>query len=92
MEDVQRTISPVDGTVYVTHSDIGLLAYDYETGELLGQLRTGSGMSSQPTYDPARDRIYAISNRGLLLAMRVGDAIAEPWAQPRSQIVGSRVE
>jgi outer membrane protein assembly factor BamB len=87
----------VDGTVYVTHSEIGLLAYDYDSGELLGQLRTGSGMSSTPTYDPARSRIYAISNRGLLLAMRVGDAIAEPWAPPPgeqavSEVVGSRVE
>lgn len=86
----------VDGTVYVTHSEIGLLAYDYDTGELLGQLRTGSGMSSTPTYDPARSRIYAISNRGLLLAMRVGQAIAEPWAEPPSvegsKVVGARVQ
>lgn len=71
----------VDDTVYVTHSEIGLLAFDYDSGELLGQLRTGSGMSSLPAYDPSRRRLYAISNRGLLLALRVGDAVAEPFAR-----------
>jgi outer membrane protein assembly factor BamB len=70
----------VDGTVFVTHSEIGLLAFDYDDGELLAQLRTGSGMSSTPSYDAKRGRLYAISNRGLLVALRVGAAIDAPFS------------
>lgn len=61
----------VDGTVFVTHSDLGLLAFDVANGELLAQLRTGSGMSGEPTYDPRLRRLYGMSNRGMFLALSV---------------------
>lgn len=69
----------VQGQVFVSHSELGLLAFDQQTGELSAQLRTGSGMGSQVTYDPGRQRVFAISNRGTLFALRVGDAIDDPW-------------
>ncbi len=70
----------VDDTVFVTHSEIGLLAFDYDDGEMLAQLRTGSGMSGTPVFDPVRQRLYAVSNRGLLVALRVGPAVEQPFA------------
>ena len=74
----------VDDTVFVTHSEIGLLAFDYDDGEMLAQLRTGSGMSGTPVFDPVRQRLYAVSNRGMLVALRVGSAVDEPFAIPTS--------
>ncbi|MCX4244572.1 outer membrane protein assembly factor BamB family protein [Paraliomyxa miuraensis] len=65
----------VDGAVFVTHSELGLLAFDLDTGELLAQLRTGSGMASVPTYDRQLQRVFAMSNRGTFVAMRVGEAL-----------------
>lgn len=56
------------GVAFVTHSEGGLIALDARTGELLAQLETGSGMSSVPTHDPQSGRLYAVSNRGMLLA------------------------
>lgn len=61
----------VGRTLVVTHSELGLLAFDVDTGELLAQLRTGSGMASVPAYDPLRQRVYAMSNRGMFVALRV---------------------
>lgn len=63
----------VGATVFVTHSELGLLAFDLGTGELLAQLRTGSGMSGEPAYDPQLGRIYGMSNRGTFLALRIED-------------------
>jgi outer membrane protein assembly factor BamB len=65
----------VGRTVFVTHSEIGLLAFDVGSGELLAQLRTGSGISGEPAYDPRLGRLYAMSNRGTFVALRVGDAL-----------------
>ncbi|MEX1365398.1 MAG: PQQ-binding-like beta-propeller repeat protein [Nannocystaceae bacterium] len=70
----------VGNSVFVTHSELGLLAFDLGTGELAAQLRTGSGMGSVPVYDPARQRLFAISNRGVFVALRVGDAVTETAA------------
>ncbi len=61
----------VGDTVFVTHSEIGLLAYDVRNGELLARVDSGSGSLSAPTYDPKTDRFYLITNRGMLLAFRV---------------------
>jgi outer membrane protein assembly factor BamB len=66
----------VGGALLVTHSELGVLAFDLATGELLAQLRTGSGMASVPTYDARHGRLYAMSNRGMFVALRVGDAVA----------------
>lgn len=70
------------GHMFVTHSEHGLLAFDLQTGELAAQLRTGSGMTSTPTYDVERQRMFAISNRGMLVVLRVGDALGNPWFSP----------
>jgi outer membrane protein assembly factor BamB len=59
----------VGSTAFVTHSDGGLIGLDARTGEMLAQLETGSGMSSVPTHDPVSARLYAVSNRGLLVAL-----------------------
>jgi outer membrane protein assembly factor BamB len=69
----------VGPTVFVTHSELGLLAFDLGSGELLAQLRTGSGMSGEPAYDARLGRLYAMSNRGTFVALRVGDGL-EPGA------------
>ncbi len=61
----------VGDTVFVTHSEIGLLAYDVRSGELLARVDSGSGSLSAPTYDAKTDRFYMITNRGTLLAFRV---------------------
>jgi outer membrane protein assembly factor BamB len=61
----------VADTVYTTHSEKGLLAFDVPTGRFLAQINPGSGMSSVPVYDPVTDRFYATTNRGLLLALRI---------------------
>ncbi len=61
----------VEDTLVVTHSDTGLVALDAATGELLGKLFTGSGMSSVPSWDPALRRVYAITNRGTLIGIRM---------------------
>jgi len=69
----------VGDTVFVTHSEIGLLAFDLETGEMVAQLRSGSGMASVPVYDPDRQRLFTISNRGMLIVLRVGESVEQPW-------------
>ncbi len=61
----------VDGTVIVAHSDVGLLAYATQNGELLGLMFNGSGSSGQPTFDPVLGRVYASSDRGWLYALRL---------------------
>jgi outer membrane protein assembly factor BamB len=58
-------------TIFATHSESGLLAFDVPTGRFLAQINPGSGMSSVPVYDPPTDRFYATTNRGLLLALRI---------------------
>lgn len=63
----------VEDTVFFTHSEIGLLAFDVRSGEYLARLDVGSGMSSQPVYDPEGRRFYAISNRGQLFAFRLAE-------------------
>lgn len=61
----------VADTVYVTHSDSGLLAFEADTGRLLAKIDLGSGMSSVPVYDALTDRFYATTNRGLLLGLQI---------------------
>ncbi len=58
-------------SVYVGHSEQGMVAFDVITGELLARLEIGSGISGAPVYDAATRRLYAISNRALFLAYRV---------------------
>ncbi len=65
-----------DTTVYVTHSEVGLLAYDAQSGEFLAGIETGSGMSSVPVWDPITDRIYATSNRGMLFALQLRSSLS----------------
>jgi outer membrane protein assembly factor BamB len=55
----------------VTHSDLGLVALEPSTGEVLGRMFTGSGMSSTPIFDPGSRRLYAISNRGVLVGIQL---------------------
>lgn len=62
----------VDDVAFLTHAELGLLAFDVVNGELLAQLRTGSGVSTPPTFDPVGQRLYVTSNRGELLSLRVG--------------------
>jgi outer membrane protein assembly factor BamB len=61
----------VDDTIVLTHSDAGLVVLDAITGDMLGKLFTGSGMSSVPSWDPIERRVYAITNRGTLIGVRV---------------------
>jgi outer membrane protein assembly factor BamB len=58
-------------TLVVTHSDYGMLALEPATGEVLGRMFTGSGMSSTPIFDPVARRLYAISNRGVLVGVQL---------------------
>ena len=59
----------VGNTVYLAHSDVGLLAYAAEDGQLLARLDNGSGSSGQPVFDPVLGRVYATSDRGQLYAL-----------------------
>lgn len=61
----------VGSSVLISHSETGLLALDRVSGELLTRLDVGSGISAEPSYDPLFGRAYAISNRGVLIALRV---------------------
>jgi outer membrane protein assembly factor BamB len=61
----------VGGTVFIAHSDMGLLAYSTADGELLALLFNGSGSSGQPSFDPVLGRVYASSDRGWLYALRL---------------------
>lgn len=61
----------VGDVVFVTHAEDGLLAYDVETGEYLGGLDPGSGMSGPPVADPVFGRFYALTNRGSLVSFRM---------------------
>ncbi len=63
----------VGDTIILTHVEAGLIALDVPTGMLLGRIVTGSGMSSTPVYDPHTERVYAITNRGVLLGVRLVD-------------------
>lgn len=65
----------VEQTIFVTHSELGLLAFDLDTGELAAQLRTGSGMAGVPTVDRQRQRLFAMTNRGTFVSLRVGNAV-----------------
>ena len=64
------------GVAFVTHSEVGLLAYDVEDGRTLAVVRTGSGMSSVPVIDRRHERLYALSNRGALYVFALGRAAA----------------
>jgi outer membrane protein assembly factor BamB len=65
----------VGDIAFVAHSDSGLLAFDVETGELLANLDTGSGISGPPVHDPVYSRFYTLTNRGMLVVFRtVGEA------------------
>jgi len=68
----------VGSTVFVTHSEIGLLAYDGASGETLAVVRTGSGMSSVPVFDPDRGRLFALANRGSIYVFTVLDRLPGP--------------
>ena len=61
----------VDGTVYTTHSERGLLAFAADAGTYLARIDPGSGMSSVPVYDRSTDQFYATTNRGVLVALRI---------------------
>ncbi len=63
----------VGDTLILTHADIGLVVLDVPTGALLGRISTGSGMSGTPVFDPATGRVYAITNRGTLVGVRLID-------------------
>src|SRR5690606_28934495 len=65
----------VGGTVFATHSDAGVLAFDVATGQYLARIDLGSGMSSVPVYDPHDGRFYATTNRGLLLALDIDSRV-----------------
>jgi hypothetical protein len=65
----------VGDTAVSTHSEHGLVAFDVPTGELLGTLWTGSGVSGGPTWDPLTRRVFATSNRGVLVGVRVDDSL-----------------
>lgn len=59
----------VGDVLFVAHSDVGLLAYACEDGELLARLDNGSGSSAPPTFDPVLHRLYGLSDRGQLYAL-----------------------
>lgn len=63
----------VGDVVFVTHAEDGLLAYDVETGEYLGGLDPGSGMSGPPVADLVFGRFYALTNRGALVSFRMSE-------------------
>ena len=63
----------VGDVVFVTHAEDGLLAYDVETGEYLGGLDPGSGMSGPPVVDPVFERFYVLTNRGALVSFRMNE-------------------
>lgn len=77
-------------TVFVTHSELGLLAFDVDTGELAAQLRTGSGMAGVPTYDEGLQRLFAMSNRGMFMSLRVGAALERGGLPQISGALASR--
>jgi outer membrane protein assembly factor BamB len=68
----------VGTTVFIAHSDAGLLAYATIDGELLGWFFNGSGSSGQPSFDPVLGRVYASSDRGQLYALRLEDDVLNP--------------
>jgi outer membrane protein assembly factor BamB len=59
----------VGSTVFVAHSDSGLMVFATDDGELLARFFNGSGSSGQPVFDPALQRVYASSDRGQLYAL-----------------------
>lgn len=60
------TPTVVGDTVFVANSDVGLAAYDAHTGRHLLRVDTGSGISAAAVYDPREERLFAMSNRGIL--------------------------
>ena len=63
----------VGDTIILTHAESGIVALDVPTGMLLGHIPTGSGMSSTPVFDPTTGRVYAITNRGVLVGVKLID-------------------
>jgi outer membrane protein assembly factor BamB len=63
----------VGDTLVLTHVEFGLVVLDIPTGAVLGRIPTGSGMSSTPVYDPHTERVYAITNRGVLVGVKLID-------------------
>lgn len=63
----------VGDSLLLTHVESGLVVLDIPTGQLLGLVPTGSGMSSTPVFDPHTGRVYAITNRGVLVGVRLID-------------------
>jgi outer membrane protein assembly factor BamB len=59
----------IDGVIYLTHSEVGLMAYDLATGEHLARFDPGSGMSAPPSFDPSTQRLFTVSNRGVLVGL-----------------------
>ena len=79
----------VDDTVYVTHSESGLLAFDGDTGEFLARIDPGSGMSSVPVWDPVQGRFYATTNRGLLIGLQIEQRPEHPLLEdPQRPLLG----
>lgn len=69
----------VEGTIFVGHSESGLLAFDTETGDLQSRMDFGSGMSGVPTYDAHRKRLFATTNRGVFMALELdAQAASDP--------------
>lgn len=81
----------VGHTVFFTHSESGLLAFDTRSGEYLARLDVGSGMSSKPLYDAPSGRFYVTSNRGMLFAFQVAEHV-DPNVDPdvAPDVEGSR--
>ena len=65
---VARNPIVIGDLVVVGHSESGLLVFDVDTGELLAQSDFPQGISGQLTYDPARNRLYGMTNAGRLYA------------------------
>lgn len=52
-------------------SEDGMFIADKRTGKVHQYFNPGDGVSSPPTVEPAGDRLYLLSNRGILYALNV---------------------
>lgn len=57
--------------VFYSLSDDGMFIADKRTGRVHQYFDPGEGVSSPPTLEPQGDRLYMLSNRGILYAMNV---------------------
>jgi len=68
----------VGDVAFVAHLEQGIFAFDARTGELLTQVETGSGVGAAPSHDVRGGRLYALSNRGQLVALDLADELLAP--------------